>query len=97
MKPTLRKLVQDINILLQNNNNGTLDREKEFLKIAEEIKASLQTNDESPIGIKEDLELLRDNIKKLESKMFKDQQIFDDFLNFLEQKNKILYYLSLNQ
>ncbi|MBD75156.1 MAG: hypothetical protein CMM96_06725 [Rickettsiales bacterium] len=86
MKPTLRKLVQDLNILLQNNNNGTLDREKEFLKIAEEIKASLQTNDESPIGIKEDLELLRDNIKKLESKMFKDQQIFDDFLNFLEQK-----------
>ena len=64
MKPTLRKLVQDLNILLQNNNNGTLDREKEFLKIAEEIKASLQTNDESPIGIKEDLELLRDNIKK---------------------------------
>ena len=63
-----------------------MDREKEFLKIAEEIKASLQTNDESPIGIKEDLELLRDNIKKLESKMFKDQQIFDDFLNFLEQK-----------
>lgn len=86
MKPTLRKLVQDLNILLQNNNNGTLDREKEFLKIAEEIKASLLTNDESPIGIKEDLELLRDNIKKLESKMFKDQQIFDDFLNFLEQK-----------
>ena len=86
MKPTLRKLVQDLNILLQNNNNGTLDREKEFLKIAEEIKASLQTNDESPIGINEDLELLRDNIKKLESKMFKDQQIFDDFLNFLEQK-----------
>ena len=86
MKPTLRKLVQDLNILLQNNNYGTLDREKEFLKIAEEIKASLQTNDESPIGIKEDLELLRDNIKKLESKMFKDQQIFDDFLNFLEQK-----------
>ena len=86
MKPTLRKLVQDLNILLQNNNNGTLDREKEFLKIAEEIKASLQTNDESPIGIKEDLELLRDNIKKLESKMFKDQQIFDDFLNFLEKK-----------
>ena len=86
MKPTLKKLVQDLNILLQNNNNGTLDREKEFLKIAEEIKASLQTNDESPIGIKEDLELLRDNIKKLESKMFKDQQIFDDFLNFLEQK-----------
>ena len=86
MKPTLRKLVQDLNILLQNNNNGTLYREKEFLKIDEEIKASLQTNDESPIGIKEDLELLRDNIKKLESKMFKDQQIFDDFLNFLEQK-----------
>ena len=86
MKPTLRKLVQDLNILLQNNNNGTLDREKEFLKIAEEIKASLQTNVESPIDIKEDLELLRDNIKKLESKMFKDQQIFDDFLNFLEQK-----------
>ena len=86
MKPTLRKLVQDLNILLQNNNNGTLDREKEFLKIAEEIKASLQMNVESPIDIKEDLELLRDNIKKLESKMFKDQQIFDDFLNFLEQK-----------
>ena len=78
--------MKNLNILLQNNNNGTLDREKEFLKIAEEIKASLQTNDESPIGIKEDLELLRDNIKKLESKMFKDQQIFDDFLNFLEQK-----------
>ena len=86
MKSTLKKLVQDLNILLQINNNVTLDREKEFLKIAEEIKASLQTNDESPIGIKEDLELLRDNIKKLESKMFKDQQIFDDFLNFLEQK-----------
>ena len=86
MKPTLRKLVQDLNILLQNNNNGTLDREKEFFKITEEIKASLQTNDESPIDIKEDLQLLRDNIKKLESKMVKDQQIFDDFLNFLEQK-----------
>ena len=86
MKPTLRKLVQDLNILLQNNNNGALEREKEFLKIAEEIKASLQPNVESPIDNKEDLELLRDNIKKLESKMFKDQQIFDDFLNFLEQK-----------
>ena len=86
MKSTLKKLVQDLNILLQINNNVTLDREKEFLKIAEEIKASLQTKDESPIDIKEDLQLLRDNIKKLESKMVKDQQIFDDFLNFLEQK-----------
>ena len=75
MKPTLRKLVQDLNILLQNNNNGTLDREKEFLKIAEEIKASLQTNDESPIGIKEDLELLRDNIKKLESKLQEERRL----------------------
>ena len=86
MKPKLRKLVQDLNILLRNNNNGTLDKEKEVLKIAEEIKASLQINDESPIDIKEDLQLLRDSIKKLESKMVKDQQIFDDFLNFLEQK-----------
>ena len=86
MKPKLRKLVQDLNIILQNNNNGTLDREKEFFKITEEIKASLQTNDESQIDIKKDLQLLRDNIKKLESKMVKDQQIFDDFLNFLEQK-----------
>tara|TARA_B100000242_G_C43034642_1_gene482288 strand:+ start:1728 stop:1997 length:270 start_codon:yes stop_codon:yes gene_type:complete len=88
MKPKLKKLVQDLNILLQNNNNNnvTLDQEKEFLKIAEEIKASLQANLESPIDIKEDLQLLRDNIKKLESKMVKDQQIFDDFLNFLEQK-----------
>ncbi|MBK93648.1 MAG: hypothetical protein CMP33_05360 [Rickettsiales bacterium] len=86
MKPKLRKLVQDLNILLRNNNNGTLDKEKKVLKIAEEIKASLQINDESPIDIKEDLQLLRDSIKKLESKMVKDQQIFDDFLNFLEQK-----------
>ena len=85
MKPTLRKLVQDLNVLLQDNN-GTLNQEEKVVKIAEEIKASLQTNDESPNDIKEDLQLLRDNIKKLESKMIKDQQIFDEFLNFLEQK-----------
>ena len=86
MKPTLKKLVQDFNILLQNNNNGILDQEEKVVKIAQQIKASLQTNDESSNNIKEDLQLLRDNIKKLESKMIKDQQIFDEFLNFLEQK-----------
>lgn len=86
MKPTLKKLVQDFNILLQNNNNGILDQEEKVVKIAQQIKASLQTNDESSNIIKEDLQLLRDNIKKLESKMIKDQQIFDEFLNFLEQK-----------
>ena len=86
MKPKLRELISTLNSILKNNTALVKNDEEKFGKLVEEIKNSYKNEEKISKDVLVELQEFRSVIEKLESKIAKDKKIFEDFINFLEQK-----------
>lgn len=86
MKTQLSILIKSVIDLLENNPVQNKDLEEKFQKLVNEIKHLLPLTKKVSSEIKEDVKKLKIIIEKMESKMIKDNKVFDEFINFLEKK-----------
>lgn len=88
MKTQLSTLIKSVIKVLENNHIHDKDHEHEekFQKLVSEIKHLLPLNKKVSSEIKKDVEKLKFIIEKMESKMIKDNKVFEEFINFLEKK-----------
>ena len=86
MKTQLSILIKSVIDLLENNPVQNKELEEKFQKLVNEIKHLLPLTKKVSSEIKEDVKKLKIIIEKMESKMIKDNKVFDEFINFLEKK-----------
>ena len=78
MKTQLSILIKSVIDLLENNPVQNKDLEEKFQKLVNEIKHLLPLTKKVSSEIKEDVKKLKIIIEKMESKMIKDNKVFDE-------------------